>query len=162
MLITTVIILILLPVFIFWSKVRLYLHIDTDKQSFFAYVKVLGIKIDIPPSKGSGKKRQKKAPQHFFNALSYLNIIKTEMLHVDIVLGTDDAAMTAMLTGNIKILMSMICLLLYKKADSTAFDIDISPDFENEAFSMRLDGIISASIINITLQTIKNIRRTAK
>lgn len=153
---------IFLLLFVSLSRVRLYLHIDTETHTFAVYIKILCIKINLLQNKKFPKNTNKKTSMQPLSAISYLNIIKTEKFQAEISLGTYDAAATALLTGNIKILLSMICSMLYKNASKSAFNINVIPYFEKEIFIIKIDSIISAKIWNITLQTIKNIRRTSK
>ncbi|MBR4079351.1 MAG: DUF2953 domain-containing protein [Christensenellaceae bacterium] len=78
---------------------------------------------------------------------------RTEKLNIDIMIGTDDAALTAYSVG---IMRTAICLLLPKLRlrDAQKAEIAVRPDFEKRCFSAKGECIISARPADIIRKAI--------
>lgn len=149
----------LLLCFIVFGKIYFYIHIDTNKRIFNLFIKVSGIKINLPIAP-KAKNRDNEIKKHKkINILTYIKYIKLKKLYVDITLGTGDTATDALTVGSLQILFGMLYSAIHKNADTKAVNIKITPDFENTILNVKAESIISIKIRNIILQTIKNMQR---
>lgn len=151
------VIVFLLLLFIVFGKIHFYIRIDTDKRIFDLFIKVVGIKMNLPPAAKTQDNKSKKHKKS--NILTYIKYINLKKLYLDITLGTGDAATDALSVGSLQILFGMLYSAMHKNADTQAVNIKITPDFENVILNVKTESIISIKIRNIILQTIKNIRR---
>lgn len=149
----------LLLCFIVFGKIYFYIHIDTDDRIFNLFIKVSGIKINLPIAPKAKNQNSESNKHKKLNILTYIKYIKLKKLYVDITLGTGDAATDALTVGSLQILFGMLYSAIYKNADTKAVNIKITPDFENTILNVKTESIISIKIRNIILQTIKNMQR---
>jgi len=139
---------------------RVKFRASYDSEGFRAYIKILFIKIKVPPEKKKEEKKKEKgekkgAPMSELKDIiglgfkmlgKALKLIRIDNLSADVVIASDDAFKTAMLFGGAAAGCGILVPPIEENFNIRRKDINVNADFEAKEILVSIDAKVSVAI----------------